>query len=74
MIDLPASVHSGLPSDVLTKIQESVTTVIANAWSVNFTLNVESFEKGNIRAAYNLLNLAIASRCGRPADFFFSSS
>ncbi len=43
-------------------------------WAVNFTLNVESFEKGNIRAAYNLLNLAITARSGRVADFFFSSS
>jgi hypothetical protein len=43
-------------------------------WAVNFTLNVESFEKGNIRAAFNLLNLAITARAGRAADFFFSSS
>jgi thioester reductase-like protein len=66
--------HSGLGAERYDKIRSEVTTVIANAWSVNFTLNVESFEKGNIAAAFNLINLAITSGSGRPADFFFSSS
>lgn len=51
-----------------------VTDIIANAWAVNFTLNVESFENGNIKAIYHLLNLAIQSGAGAPANLFFSSS
>jgi hypothetical protein len=51
-----------------------VTDIIANAWAVNFTLNVESFENGNIKAIYNLLNLAFTSQSGAPANLFFSSS
>lgn len=51
-----------------------MTDIIANAWAVNFTLNVESFENSNIKAIYNLINLAVTSGSGSPAALFFSSS
>ncbi|KAJ9111498.1 hypothetical protein QFC22_006525 [Naganishia vaughanmartiniae] len=64
----------GLGQQRYEEVRNKVTDVIANAWAVNFTLNVESFENGNIKAIYNLLNLAITSHSGAPANLFFSSS
>ncbi|KAJ9094096.1 hypothetical protein QFC21_006197 [Naganishia friedmannii] len=64
----------GLGQERYGAVRQVVTDIIANAWAVNFTLNVESFENGNIKAIYNLLNLAITSQSGAPANLFFSSS
>ena len=66
--------HRGLGSERYEQVRNAVTDIIANAWAVNFTLNVESFENGNIKAIYNLINLAIASGSGSTAALFFSSS
>ncbi|KAL8287059.1 hypothetical protein RQP46_004065 [Phenoliferia psychrophenolica] len=61
----------GLSHETYADIVRRVTLVIHNAWSVNFNLNISSFEP-HIRGAYNLINLCLESPA--LATFYFSSS
>ncbi|KAI5479365.1 L-aminoadipate-semialdehyde dehydrogenase [Pseudohyphozyma bogoriensis] len=70
----PGSENLGLSAEKFAELKSSVTVIIHNAWAVNFTLGVESFETQHIRASYNLINLAITSGASVPARFYFSSS
>ncbi|KAH8920611.1 L-aminoadipate-semialdehyde dehydrogenase [Atractiella rhizophila] len=60
----------GLSPEIYMEVQSTVTTIIDNAWSVNFNLSVESFKQDHIAGVYHLIKLALPSR----ASFFFCSS
>jgi thioester reductase-like protein len=63
----------GLAQSEYDDLRTSVTTVLHNAWPVNFVLSTESFD-AHIGGAVNLLNLTLSSpRLTAPA-FLFSSS
>lgn len=61
----------GLTSAEYEDIRKSVTSIIHNAWPVNFVLSIDSFED-HIGGAVNLLNLSLTS--DHPSTFYFSSS
>jgi len=64
----------GLDEATYAELSRSVTTVIDNAWAVNFNIGVESFERDHIAGIHNLINLCLSSPHPRPASFFFCSS
>ncbi|KAM0749958.1 L-aminoadipate-semialdehyde dehydrogenase [Meredithblackwellia eburnea MCA 4105] len=61
----------GLSRSTYEEIATSVTAVLHNAWSVNFNLNISSFEP-HIRGACNLIKLCLDS--DYLASFYFASS
>ncbi|KAL8281447.1 hypothetical protein RQP46_006131 [Phenoliferia psychrophenolica] len=61
----------GLSRQRYEEIAQGVTLVLHNAWSVNFNLNITSFEP-HIRGAHNLIKLCLES--SHLADFYFASS
>lgn len=63
----------GLQPEQLGMIRLHATAYIHNAWPVNFSLSLQSFEP-HIGGAVNLLNLAQTSPKGIKPAFFFSSS
>ncbi|KAK4703977.1 hypothetical protein P7C70_g2238, partial [Phenoliferia sp. Uapishka_3] len=63
--------HLGLEKERYEEIAQSVTLVLHNAWSVNFNLNISSFEP-HIKGACNLINLCLEST--HTANFYFASS
>ncbi|KAL1746963.1 hypothetical protein HDZ31DRAFT_32891 [Schizophyllum fasciatum] len=67
----PNTPDLGLSQPQYDALAAEITTVIHNAWPVNFNLSLASYDE-HIRGALHLLNLALAS--ARGADFFFSSS
>ena len=61
----------GLENEILTKLKQSITLVIHNAWSVNFNINLQSF-RPQLDGLVNLIELVTeASLC--PALLFISS-
>lgn len=69
-------VDLGLTSQEYAYIRDNATSVIHNAWPVNFVLSLESYDE-HIGGAVNLINLALSSpRAGTLSapSFFFSSS
>lgn len=61
----------GLESEILTRLKQSITLVIHNAWPVNFNLNLQSF-RPQLDGLVNLIELVTeAPTC--PALFFISS-
>ncbi|KAL1846847.1 putative NRPS-like protein biosynthetic cluster [Diaporthe australafricana] len=63
------------PSDpVYSRILNTVTTIIHNAWPVNFNLSFQSFEAQAIRPTHHLINLAIRSHLRPKPTFTFVSS
>jgi thioester reductase-like protein len=66
----------GLSPKEYASVRDNLTSVIHNAWPVNFVLSLESYDE-HIGGAVNLINLARSSpRAGTasPPSFFFSSS
>lgn len=64
----------GLSPEVYEELLENVNIVIHSAWSVNFNMDVSSFEQQHIRGAYNLMSLCLNSHRAAPASFNFTSS
>lgn len=63
------------PSDPLySRILNTVTTIIHNAWPVNFNLSFQSFEAQAIRPTHDLISLAIRSNLRPKPTFTFVSS
>ena len=61
----------GLENEILTRIKQSITLIIHNAWPVNFNLNLQSF-RPQLDGLVNLIELVTqAPLC--PALFFISS-
>lgn len=64
-----------LPSDpVYSRILNTVTHIIHNAWPVNFNLSFQSFEAQAIRPTHHLINLALRSNLQPNPAFTFVSS
>ena len=66
----------GLTADEYAYLRNNLTTVIHNAWPVNFVLSLESYDE-HIGGAVNLINLARSSpraATSSAPSFFFSSS
>ncbi|KAG1767497.1 putative aminoadipate reductase [Suillus placidus] len=63
----------GLASTTYERLKSSVTTIIHNAWRVDFNLALSSFEP-NIRGTRMLLDLALASPHAASLRFIFVSS
>ncbi|KAI3391735.1 hypothetical protein diail_6851 [Diaporthe ilicicola] len=59
---------------VYSRILNTVTTFIHNAWPVNFSLSLQSFEAQAIRPTHNLINLALRSNLRPKPSFTFVSS
>lgn len=64
----------GLSSEVYEELLENVNIVLHAAWSVNFNMDVTSFEQQHIRGSYNLMRLCLHSHRATPASFNFCSS
>jgi thioester reductase-like protein len=63
----------GLDKDQYELLRQQSTSIIHNAWPVNFVLSLASFDE-HIGGAVNLLNLALKSPRKVKPSFFFSSS
>lgn len=63
----------GLTSDQYTNIRNTVTHVIHCAWTVNYNIELRSFEH-LIRGSRNLISLCLKSDSVKPASFHFISS
>ncbi|WZH45841.1 Gluconate kinase [Fusarium acuminatum] len=75
IIALPSDLsdpHLSLASDIYTSIAANIRSVIHCAWSVNFNMQLSSFEKGNIAGVKHLIDLCQAA--GRSASMNFCSS
>ncbi|GJJ05919.1 putative NRPS-like protein biosynthetic cluster [Clathrus columnatus] len=55
------------------EMRNSVTTIIHNAWNVNFNISLASFEPA-IRGVRNLINFALSSPYSTPPRLLFTSS
>ena len=64
----------GLPVEIYEAIASNLRCIIHCAWAVNFNMNLESFENGNIQGTRNLIDLCLRSRTSKPAEFVFCSS
>lgn len=64
----------GLHSQTYNLIASEITDLIHCAWSVNFNLQLASFEKDNIAGLKNLIDLCLKSQRPAPASFNFCSS
>jgi thioester reductase-like protein len=64
----------GLADAMYEQIRREVTIVIHNAWSVNFNMDVTSFEEQHIHGSWHLINLCLSSPHRTPASFNFISS
>lgn len=56
------------------RIVNTVTTIIHNAWPVNFNLSFQSFEAQAIRPTHHLISLAMSSNLRPKPSFTFVSS
>ncbi|CAI7663889.1 unnamed protein product [Penicillium manginii] len=63
--------HLGLDSEIFNNLRETATTIVHNAWNVNFNLSLASFEPDLLGVA-NLINFT-ASCKNVPSLFFISS-
>ncbi|KAM6525809.1 hypothetical protein FALCPG4_011344 [Fusarium falciforme] len=64
--------HLGLPSETYASATTNLRSVIHCAWSVNFNMQLSSFEKGNIAGVKHLIDLCQAA--GPTASMNFCSS
>ncbi|KAK9367371.1 hypothetical protein V1509DRAFT_185320 [Lipomyces kononenkoae] len=64
----------GLPADVYNYLLSNLTMVIHSAWSVNFNLDIQSFEQHHINGTHNLIQLCLDVKTIFPAAFYFCSS
>ncbi|CAE6425821.1 unnamed protein product [Rhizoctonia solani] len=63
----------GLPHEDYEAIKSSATTIIHNAWQVDFNWNLQSFEP-NVQGTRHLVDLALSSTWKRAPRFIFTSS
>ncbi|THU93668.1 acetyl-CoA synthetase-like protein [Dendrothele bispora CBS 962.96] len=63
----------GLSENLYDEILNSVTTIIANAWTLNFAMTLSSFES-QIKGVRNLVDLALSSPLYSQPQILFSSS
>ncbi|KAF2827105.1 male sterility protein [Ophiobolus disseminans] len=66
--------HLGLDSETHRSVAQNLSSVIHCAWSVNFNLNLSTFEKDCISGVRHLLDLCLAVPSSKPASFDFCSS
>ncbi|KAL1847941.1 putative NRPS-like protein biosynthetic cluster [Paecilomyces lecythidis] len=64
----------GLDETTYNTITSEITDLIHCAWSVNFNLNLASFEKDSIAGIKNLIDLCLKAQRPAPASFNFCSS
>ncbi|KAL1970082.1 hypothetical protein VTN77DRAFT_6487 [Rasamsonia byssochlamydoides] len=64
----------GLDAQTYNLIASEITDLIHCAWSVNFNLQLTSFEKDNIAGLKNLIDLCLKAQRPAPASFNFCSS
>jgi carbohydrate kinase (thermoresistant glucokinase family) len=72
-----ADARLGLSDDDYAAVAANLRSVIHCAWSVNFNMQLSSFEKGNIAGVHHLLALcksSSSSASSQPASFNFCSS
>jgi carbohydrate kinase (thermoresistant glucokinase family) len=77
IIALPSDLsdpYLGLDSKTHRCVAQNLATVIHCAWSVNFNLNLSTFEKDCIPGVKHLINLCLAVQSPGPASFDFCSS
>ncbi|KAH0602727.1 uncharacterized protein H6S33_008377 [Morchella sextelata] len=77
MICLPSNLAEedlGLGQGRYEELKCKVTAIIHSAWSVNFNMDVTSFEAQHIRGTHNLIKLCLRSNRPSPAGFNFLSS
>jgi thioester reductase-like protein len=77
IIALPADLSQesfSLPTRTIGQITCEVTTIIHGAWSVNFNMDVSSFEQQYIRGSWNLINLCLSSSHANIPTFSFITS
>jgi carbohydrate kinase (thermoresistant glucokinase family) len=77
IVALPSNlsdVYLGLDGKTHRRVAQNLATVIHCAWSVNFNLNLSTFEKDCIPGVQHLINLCLAVPSPRPASFDFCSS
>lgn len=77
LIALPfdlSQANLGLGASTYELITSQVTEVIHCAWSVNFNLQLSSFEKSNIAGLVHLIDLCLKAKRPNPASFNFCSS
>jgi nucleoside-diphosphate-sugar epimerase len=65
--------HLGLEHEIYDTVKASVTTIIHNAWRLDFNLSLASFEP-HVRGTRNLIDLARAGKYGANVRFIFTSS
>jgi len=63
----------GLDPGLLADIRATLTTIVHNAWRLDFNLSVLSFES-HIASTRNLVDLALSVQGPRPANVLFTSS
>lgn len=66
--------HLGLDSTTYNVLTSEITDLIHCAWSVNFNLHLNSFEKDGISGLKNLIDLCLKAERPAPASFNFCSS
>lgn len=74
---LPSSLSSpqlGLPNNIYDQLKSTITDLIHCAWSVNFRLQLNSFEKDCIAGTCALIDLCLKAQRPLPATFNFCSS
>ncbi|KAF1953935.1 hypothetical protein CC80DRAFT_517873 [Byssothecium circinans] len=64
----------GLSDSLYSYLAARTDLVLHVAWTVNFRLKLQSFEKDNIAGVTNLINLALAAGRSRPPRFAYCSS
>lgn len=64
----------GLADSEYYELRNSATTIIHNAWSVNFNMSLQSFETQSIRPTFHLIQLALSSPFVPKPRFTFVSS
>ncbi|OJJ30358.1 hypothetical protein ASPWEDRAFT_120587 [Aspergillus wentii DTO 134E9] len=77
LIPLPSDFSQatlGLDSSTYNTLTSEITDVVHCAWSVNFNLQLSSFERDSIGGLKNLIDLCLKSQRPAPASFNFCSS
>lgn len=77
LVALPSDLSQarlGLDSTTYNALTSEITDIIHCAWSVNFNLQLSSFEKDSIGGLKNLIDLCLKAQRPAPARFNFCSS
>ncbi|KZO93858.1 acetyl-CoA synthetase-like protein [Calocera viscosa TUFC12733] len=74
LIESDVSSHNlGLSPELFQEVRQSVSTIIHNAWRLDFNLSLGAFES-NVRASRKLVDLALKAAGPSPAQLIFTSS